>query len=171
MDRIKTMEAQDVLNLYNLFEKNGITVWIDGGWGVDALLGKQTRPHKDLDIAVNHNDKPKIRKLLEERGYKDIDRDDTSDWNFVLSDGKHEIDVHTFLFDEKGNNIYGTAYPKKSLSGEGTINGQAIKCIPAEWVVKFHAEAKYEPKEKDIQDVNAICDKFGLELPENYKKS
>jgi len=30
----------------------GIEIWLDGGWGVDALLGEQTRPHEDLDIVV-----------------------------------------------------------------------------------------------------------------------
>ncbi len=163
------MKAEDVVKLYNLLEENGIEVWIDGGWGIDALLGKQTRPHKDLDIAIHHKDKPKLRKLLEERGYKDISRDDTSDWNFVLGDGEHEVDVHTFAFDDKGNNIYGTAYPKESLTGTGTINGESVKCIPSEWVVKFHAQAKYKPKGKDIKDVKAICEKFDIELPENYR--
>ncbi len=165
------MEANDVLKLYNLFKKNGIDVWIDGGWGIDALLGKQTRPHKDLDIAIYHKDKPTLRKLLEERGYKDVVRDDTSDWNFVLGDGEREVDVHTFMFDDKGNNIYGTAYPKQSLTGTGMINGVAVKCIPPEWVVKLHAQATYVPKGKDIQDVNAICDKFGLWPPEHYKRN
>jgi len=165
------MKAEDVIKIYKLFKKNGIKVWIDGGWGIDALLGKQTRQHKDLDIAIDHKDKPKLRKLLEERGYKDIDRDDTSDWNFVLGDGEREVDVHTFVFDKEGNNVYGTDYPKQSLTGTGTINGESVNCIAPEWVVKFHAQAAYEPKEKDLQDVNAICDKFGLEPPKNYKKS
>lgn len=174
------MQAEDVLKLYKLFEENGIEVWIDGGWGIDALLGKQTRPHNDLDIAIDDKDKPRLRKLLEERGYKqslpsddgkDVPRDDRSDWNFVLRDEEREVDVHTFSFDDKGNNVYGTAYPKESLTGKGTINGTTVKCIPPEWVVKFHAEARYEPKEKDIKDIQAICDKSGLKLPENYKKS
>lgn len=165
------IQVDDVIKIYNLLKENGIKVWIDGGWGIDALLGRQTRAHKDLDIAIYHKDKQKLRKLLEERGYKDVERDDTSDWNFVLSDGEREIDVHTFIFDDKGNNIYGTAYPKESLAGIGTINGISVNCIPPEWVVRFHAEAMYTPKEKDIKDVKAICDKFGLEQPENYKKS
>lgn len=165
------MRAKDVIELYKLLEENDIKVWIDGGWGIDALLGKQTRQHKDLDIAMYHKDKPKLRKLLEERGYKDIERDDTSDWNFVLGDGKNEVDVHTFVFDEKGNNIYGTAYPKASLTGTGTINGLKVNCIPPQWVVKLHAEATYQPKLKDIRDVNALCDKFGLKPPENYGKT
>jgi hypothetical protein len=28
-------------------------VWIAGGWGVDALVGRQTRIHSDLDLAVD----------------------------------------------------------------------------------------------------------------------
>jgi lincosamide nucleotidyltransferase A/C/D/E len=34
------MTGEDVLNLYNWLKENGITIWIDGGWCVDALLGK-----------------------------------------------------------------------------------------------------------------------------------
>jgi Aminoglycoside-2''-adenylyltransferase len=44
------MTAKDAIELYKLFEQHGIKVWIDGGWGVDALLGHQTRKHDDLDV-------------------------------------------------------------------------------------------------------------------------
>lgn len=160
------MKANDVIKLYKLFEQNGIEVWIDGGWGVDALLGKQTRPHDDLDIAIEHKSVEKLSHLLNEQGYKEKKR--SSDWNFVLVNGSKEIDVHVFEFDEKGNNIYGIAYPKESLTGTGTINGNAVKCISPEWVIKFHAN--YEPKYKDLKDIQALCDKFGIEPPKNYKK-
>jgi hypothetical protein len=46
------MSAKDAIALYSLSEKEGIKVWIDGGWAVDALLGRQTRNHADLDIAL-----------------------------------------------------------------------------------------------------------------------
>ena len=46
------MTADYVLELYKEFESLGCPVWIDGGWAVDALLGVQTRPHSDLDIAL-----------------------------------------------------------------------------------------------------------------------
>lgn len=45
------MISEDVLALYTALHELGIQIWIDGGWGVDALLGEQTRPHQDLDIA------------------------------------------------------------------------------------------------------------------------
>ena len=46
------MNSADVLKLYDELSRIDVAIWVDGGWGVDALLGKQTRPHKDLDIAI-----------------------------------------------------------------------------------------------------------------------
>lgn len=51
-DDSEKMSAKDVVELLQLFQQNGIEVFVDGGWGVDALLGKQTRLHTDLDIAL-----------------------------------------------------------------------------------------------------------------------
>jgi len=65
------MQAADVLGLYNTLKKLGVDIWIDGGWGVDALLEKQTRPHKDLDIAVQQKDVPQLREVLEANGYQE----------------------------------------------------------------------------------------------------
>ena len=41
------MRAEDVVELYALLLEQGVQVWVDGGWGIDALLTEQTRPHKD----------------------------------------------------------------------------------------------------------------------------
>lgn len=163
------MKAKDVIDLYKLLEENGIEIWVDGGWGIDALLGEQTRLHNDLDIAIERKNVEKLRNLLTSLGYKDKEKNGTTEWNFVLDDGRREIDVHVFEFDDKGNNIYGIEYPKESLAGMGKINEQSVKCISAEYVVKFHGN--YELKEKDFEDIRALCDKFGIELPENYKRS
>jgi lincosamide nucleotidyltransferase A/C/D/E len=39
------MTAADILRVIRALEDRDITVWrSDGGWGVDALLGEQTRP-------------------------------------------------------------------------------------------------------------------------------
>ena len=47
------MLAEDVLELYALLLEHGVQIWLDGGWGIDALLERQTRPHKDLDAFVD----------------------------------------------------------------------------------------------------------------------
>jgi lincosamide nucleotidyltransferase A/C/D/E len=163
------MTAKDVVGLVHLLEQNDIEVYVDGGWGIDALLGEQTRKHGDLDIALPHRYVPQLRELLMARGYKNVPRNDTSDCNFVLGDDKgHEVDVHSYTFDENGNNVFGVAYEPRHLTGTGTIDGYPVKCIPADVMVEFHSG--YELDEDDYHDVQALCDKFGFELPEEYKK-
>ena len=132
------MTASDAADLYRAFNDAGIRIWIDGGWAVDALLGRQTRPHSDLDIAVEQSNLARLRELLAARGYKDVPRDDTSAWNFVLGDDQgREVDVHAIVFDRDGNGLYGPAekgamYPAAALTGTGAINGQVVECISAE---------------------------------------
>lgn len=161
------MDVQEVIDLYTLFEKNGITVWIDGGWGVDALLGEQTRSHKDLDIAVQSKDVAKLQKILIDKGYRKFRED--SLWNIVFRDEKgHEVDYHAFVVDENGDIISGIMYPRQSLTGSGIINGCIVKCIEPKHMIEFHSG--YDLKEKDFHDVSALCKKFDIALPEAYTK-
>ncbi|HEX9012539.1 MAG TPA: hypothetical protein VF813_03450, partial [Anaerolineaceae bacterium] len=112
------ISADDVIEIIQLLHQNHIEVCVDGGWGVDALIGEQTRAHTDLDVAVQHKDVPQIRALLEARGYRDVPRDDTKDCNFVLGDDRGRlIDIHSYTFDSAGNLVYGIAYPFDSLQG------------------------------------------------------
>ena len=161
------MSGDDAVQLLQLFDQNSIDVVIDGGWGVDALLGKQTRSHNDLDIALQHKDVPKLRSLLEMHGYKDVPRDDTRDCNFVMGDDKgHEVDFHSYTFDADGKHTFGVPYPIDSLTGTGFIQGYPVKCISPEWMIKFHSG--YELDENDYHDVLALCERFEIALPSEY---
>lgn len=164
--------ARDVIALYTGLEALGIKIWIDGGWGVDALLGWQTRPHEDIDIVVEQKHIAAVRKTLENKDYRDMPRDDTSAWNFVMGDVEgHQVDFHVIVFDQHGNGLYGPVekgimYPADSLTGEGMIGGLRVRCISPEWMVRFHSG--YELHQKDYNDVAALCAKFGIALPQEY---
>ena len=119
------MTANEVVELYRKLGDLGIAIWIDGGWGIDALLGRQTRPHDDLDVAIENKNVPQLREFLGAWGFRQIRED--SKWNFVLADRDgHEIDVHAFVFDDDGNVVDGIQYPAKSLTGVGTISDHAF---------------------------------------------
>ena len=166
---ITNMSADAVVHLLQLFEQQGIKVVVDGGWGVDALLGEQTRVHADLDIAVSHTDVPQLRALLTARGYKDVPHQGTWECNFVMGDEQgHEVDIHSYVFDAQGTLVFGVAYPLDSLTGTGTIQGYPVPCISAEWTVKFHSG--YELDENDYRDVSAVCRRFGISLPDEYER-
>ncbi|MGH0035700.1 MAG: nucleotidyltransferase domain-containing protein [Myxococcota bacterium] len=44
------MNEDAVLEVLETLEGAGVRAWLDGGWGVDALLGERTREHADLTI-------------------------------------------------------------------------------------------------------------------------
>lgn len=161
------MSAVKVIELYQLFEDNGVEIWVDGGWGVDALLEKQTRDHADLDIALDHTHEAKMREILDRQGYKVVQTNDKTEWNYVLGDGQNEIDVHVFGFDEAGNNTYGTKYPRGSLTGSGKINGIEVRCISPKWMVQFKSHPNQD--EVDRFDQDRLCKKFDLPAPPIYK--
>ena len=162
------MTAIDVVEIVRLLNRHNIDVIIDGGWGVDALLGEQTRTHEDLDVAVQHKDVAQIRALFEARGCQDVPRDDTWECNFVLGDDQgHLIDIHSYTFNAVGENIFGVAYPYESLNGTGCIDGHPVKCISPEWMVEFHTG--YPLDDNDYHDVKLLCPRFSIEMPEEYE--
>ncbi len=162
------MTAKDVIEIVQLFSQHHIDICIDGGWGVDALLGAQTRPHADLDIAMPHKDVALARRLLGESGFVDVPRGDTRECNFVMGDDRGRlIDIHTYTFDALGNLIFGVPYPLDSLDGSGSVNGYPVKCITPGWMVKFHTG--YPLDENDYRDVKALCQRFGIAIPVEYE--
>lgn len=163
------MLSKDVVAFYNQLQNLGVEIWVDGGWSVDALLGKQLRPHKDLDVAIQSKDVPKLREVLAEQGYKQVREDNK--WNFVLADDKgHGIDVHAFVYDDKGNVVDGIMYPAESLTGIGTIDDQSVRCISPKYQIEFLAPYISKWPEKYVPAVSALCEKYGIELPKEYQE-
>jgi lincosamide nucleotidyltransferase A/C/D/E len=166
------MNSTDVTELYIKLQQTGIDIYLDGGWGVDALLGKQTRPHEDLDIFIQEKDVFTLRGFLEKKGYKEIKLEIARPFNFVFGDATgREIDVHVFTYDDEGKVFYGPpekneVYPATIFDGDGNIDGKTVKCILPEWIVNFHTG--YKVRENDYKDVAALCKKYGIEYPEEY---
>ena len=59
----------DVLSVLRLADGAGARLWIDGGWGVDTLLGGQTREHGDLDVAIEARYLSAFRDALSGHGF------------------------------------------------------------------------------------------------------
>ena len=63
------MDAQSVLSVVATLERARVCIWLDGGWGVDALVGEQTRDHDDLDCVIALSDAPFARDALAGLGF------------------------------------------------------------------------------------------------------
>jgi lincosamide nucleotidyltransferase A/C/D/E len=169
------MTSVALLDLMRLFEESGIEVWLDGGWAVDAVLGRQTRLHKDVDIILRVSDLPMLKRLLKGRGF-DIQTGGTES-NFVLADGSGlEVDVHAITFDRDGYGIYRMAdgsdwiFPAAGFSGRGSLNGFVMRCLSPEVQVLCHAHG-YVPTEKDFRDMELLEERFGVVLPPQLRRN
>jgi len=168
----RLMRLEAVISLYSRLQQAGIPIWLDGGWGVDALLGYQTREHSDLDLVVEDSDLPRLNVLLLANGFTPCPSDDCRPWNFVLAHpGGELIDIHVVSFDGYGDGIYGPPengqlYPAAAFAGRGQIGGLRVFCLTPEYQLESHRG--YPPRGKDFQDVRALAAAFKLPIPAEY---
>ena len=173
--------AEDAISIYTRLLTNGIQVWLTGGWGIDALLGEQTRPHKDLDVIMLLEDVVRMRELLSRDGFGLKELWSENRWvvdahgvevatAFVLQDSKgREVDAHAMRLDDRGIGIpaweaEGSIFEKQDLTGEGMIAGFAVQCLTPEKQVLCHTG--YELPDKQLFDLELLYEKFGVEYPD-----
>lgn len=170
--RGRQLDAETVLKIYTELTNAGASIWLDGGWGIDALLGEQSRPHDDVDLILQQADLERACNRLAGLGYADVPVADTRPWNFVLGDEAGlRIDMHVIVIDQNGDGIYGPVengqkYPASSLGTFGTILGTRVRCLSPQYQLESHLG--YAIRSKDVQDVCRLCEKFTLQLPDAY---
>ncbi|MBN1581747.1 MAG: hypothetical protein JXA89_13670 [Anaerolineae bacterium] len=163
------VHTQDAVRTSQTLSANGIQVWLTGGWGIDALLQKQTRPHKDLDLVMLVNDVIRMRDLLASEGFglKElwsenswvVDADGTEIATaFVLHDPEgREVNAHAMYLDDRGNGMpawagaEGLVFRRQDLAGEGMIDGAKVRCLAPEMQMVCHTG--YDLPHEQLRDV------------------
>ncbi|MFC6161525.1 nucleotidyltransferase domain-containing protein [Kribbella jiaozuonensis] len=149
------MTAERVLKVLDALA--GLDVWVDGGWGVDALVGRQTRTHGDLDLGVARPELDRVVEVLGGLGY------DITDARYVEvtvqlthADG-HRVDLHpstpmpgggTEQLDFDGNTYL---IPP---AVDGWIGGQQVRCMPVSAQRRSHEG--YELRPQDVHDMRLL---------------
>ena len=165
----KMVNKADAVEIISYAEDNGIDIWLDGGWGVDALLEMETREHNDIDLFVEKINGERFIEIIKEQGFVEIKEGYTASSHTVWKDAKDRIiDLHLFEFNEQGNLVFeGDTYPSSVFSGVGKIGDKVVKCINPQDQVLFHLG--YEHDENDAHDVRLLCDRFNIPVPNEYR--
>ena len=182
--------AEDVVEIYSGLLARGVRLWMDGGWGIDALLGRQTRPHKDFDAIVAFEDLPALTRFVGGCGFalKLICPENL--WKpcpelpaligrehpaveaataFVLHDDSgRELDFHVVRFDEHGRGMpawnSALVFPSEAFAGTGSVGGTAVRCLSA--VMQMRTHTGYALKESDVHDLRLLHERFGIAYPD-----
>ena len=67
---VADVEFSEVERVLDVLDAAKIRYWVAGGWGVAALVGAQTRDHRDLDLAVDSDDLVTCLQCLATLGYR-----------------------------------------------------------------------------------------------------
>jgi GNAT superfamily N-acetyltransferase len=149
------MRADDVIEALEVLDRAGVRYWVGGGWGVVALAGRQTREHRDLDLAVDAEDLCACLAVLGDLGYQA-----ETDWRPVRIElaaaGARWVDVHPVTFGEDGHGH------QAGLGGEhfdympssftaGSLAGRRVNCLSAEQQRQFRTG--YDLRPQDLHDL------------------
>lgn len=143
----------DVKDLLCCLKRVGIEARLAGGWGVDALVGRQTREHRDLDVAIPVELVTDAISALGAIGFTI-----TTDWLPVrveLSQHQRHVDIHPLNFRLNGSawqaGLQDTRfeYPVDAWT-KGSIDGLPVSCLTLTMQRRFHSG--YQPREVDLHD-------------------
>jgi lincosamide nucleotidyltransferase A/C/D/E len=154
--------AADVVEIVSALAAVGVGARLGGGWGIDALVGRQTREHRDLDLAIDAEQLAAAEAALGALGFTV-----STDWlpvRMELSQGGRHIDVHPLNYQPDGSawqaGLEGTRfdYPADAWA-RGTVGGATVVCLSAARQRLFHSG--YPPRQIDLHDL-ALLDEVEL---------
>lgn len=158
MDRKDNVTKENLIEVLDLLDSINMRYWIEGGWGVDILLGKQNREHRDIDIDFDEGFTEILLNKLKEIGYEIV-----VDWSPSRIELHHQklgyIDVHPLILNEDGSarqaNPEGGWYELEAKwFSTALFEGRIIPCISAEAQKLFHSG--YDLREIDIIDMKNL---------------
>jgi lincosamide nucleotidyltransferase A/C/D/E len=163
------MSAERALGLLELLAD--YDVWVDGGWGVDALVGRQTRDHGDLDLGVARPQLDKVTAVLATVGYAVTDaRYIEVTVQLTHTKEGHRVDLHpstplpdggTEQLDFDGNPHY---LPPPAV---GRIAGREVRCMPLTTQLHTHQGYTLRPKDHhDLELLHSLDDRNRADSPE-----
>jgi lincosamide nucleotidyltransferase A/C/D/E len=155
------VDAADVIGVLDALDEAGVRSWVGGGWGVAALAGRQTRWHRDLDLAVDAADLGRCLAALGQLGYAA-----ETDWLpsriELRAPGDRWVDVHPVAFGpdgtgrqaDTGGGFFG--YPPDAF-GRGLIAGRPVLCLSARQQRRFRTGYQHRPQDvHDLAQLDAL---------------
>lgn len=151
---------ENLFCVLDILDRMGMRYWLDGGWGVDVLTGKQNREHRDIDIDFDMNFNEALVKKLTDLGYKVV-----VDWMPCRLELWHPelgyIDIHPLIINSDGSakqtDLEGGFYHfEAEWFTVIKYKEREIPCISATAQKLFHSG--YELREVDLIDMGNLKD-------------
>lgn len=131
------LTAPRLHEILSALDGSGVNYWLAGGWGVDALVGHQSRRHDDVDIVIDQFDRcaPIACRALSLIGFEEIERhEQPTSWagdQWTLEDARAaRIDLLS-LHEDFVRDRLGSLDTNSSLFAQGRIGSRSAPCLSA----------------------------------------
>jgi lincosamide nucleotidyltransferase A/C/D/E len=172
------MRVEDVVWVLGILDAAGVPFCLAGGWGVDALLGRQSRAHHDLDVVVDDYDLevPRAIAALQANGFEVVATHERRAWMprlaVLTDDAGHQVefvslDWNRLALEFAPPGADGTARKtfEQRVFAEGTVGGRRVPCLSAEVQLLYHIGFELAP---DMQrDLSLLHDELGAVLSDS----
>lgn len=145
----------EVLWVLGEVRRLGCRCWLEGGWGVDALVGRQTRRHRDLDLDVDATCEGAVLTVLLDAGYV-VETDWRPNRVELVAGGRGRVDVHPVVIEGDGSArqaALGGGWHRfpPSYFTRGRLDGTPVPCVSVEAQRAFRSG--YELRDVDRHDL------------------
>lgn len=150
------MRARDAVGVLSALDDAGIEAHVTGGWGIDALVGRQTRRHRDLDLVVLDAQLGGALRVLASMGFvlraqQMVPEAGLPQSLACVSRRGRRVDLHPL--DGSPARANGSAEASFAVA-RGAIAGRAVSCLSAQTQLAHHAG--YPSRIVDAHDVELV---------------
>ena len=154
------MSTADVLAVLEALDAADVRAWVEGGWGIDALVGRRTREHDDLDLAVDSARDGFARALQSLLAIEfAVTLDDLPVRLVVETADGRSVDLHPLRFATDGSAVqsgHAREYPYPADGFTiGRIGDRDVPCLTAALQIDFHSH--YDPRPVDHHDLTQLA--------------
>lgn len=170
-----SFKVSEVLRAVEALQSAGITFWVAGGWGIEALTGRrQSRTHHDLDVVIDDFDcfVDAARQALAPVGYRMIHARSLAVWmpdrcRLQNDDRMCTIDLLSIdwcrLAEGLGIAAARDGQHSRLLStvafSNGSLKGRLVPCLSGTVQLLYHTGFKLRPEhESDVMLVRSLLE-------------
>jgi GrpB-like predicted nucleotidyltransferase (UPF0157 family) len=143
--------------------------FVGGGWAIDLFLGRESRNHQDIDIAIFREDQFELRRHLANWKWKKAVSGTLVGWESTewlelpihevhANSGEHQLE---FLFNERRQDLW--VYPRDQTITRPLADFRpesGVPILPPEIVLLYKSK---NPSEKDLADFRLLWPRLNSE--------
>lgn len=162
-NQITTAQLSLLGSLARYFDKADLLYWVMGGFALDGVLGKITRPHDDIDFLIDYSDRDRFAEVVTTKSVYDfLVIIEWGKYKFVAYDPVRQLRVDFAYFHRKDGQIVfsleGRDFPFPATvlppDKRGIIDGVSFNVVDPTLTYATKIQESAREKDKEAEKIS-----------------